>query len=154
LIITDEVNADRNAYHGLFYYFAENGFVYPLGYLESTKPLSQSENYLYQNDGNEDMKFYMSDKKLEVKKSKSFGAKEIKNNIEFVTIESADKFAGDFGEAAGDDVVKASIDGFYFEYHKPQYKKKFIKNLMQECISDGVKTQVQMYCCVVKKLHP
>ena len=76
------------------------------------------------------------------------------NAIEFEEIESADKFAGDFGEPAGNDVVKATMDGFYFEYHKPQYKKKYIKSLMKDCIMDGVKTQVQMYCCVVKKLHP
>ena len=38
LIITDKVNADKTANYGLFYYFGENGFVYPLGYLKSTKP--------------------------------------------------------------------------------------------------------------------
>ena len=74
-------------------------------------------------------------------------------NIEFETIESADKFTCDFGEAAGDDVVKATADGFYFEYHKGQYKREYIKELMKECIKDGVKTQVQMYCCMVKNLH-
>lgn len=154
LIITDGVNANKNSYHGLFYYFAKNGFVYPLGYLESTKPLSQSKNYLYLTNKDQNIKFYMSDKKLAIIKSKVKEIKEDTNNIEFETIESADKFAGDFGSAAGDDVVKASIDGFYFEYHKPQYKRKYIKSLMNECIKDGVKTQVQMYCCVVKKLHP
>ena len=95
----------------------------------------------------------MSDKKLEIIKSKTGRINEPTKNIEFETIESADKFAGDFGEAAGDDLVKATLDGFYFEYHRPQYKRKYIKNLMKECITDGVKTQVQMYCCVVKKLH-
>ena len=153
LIITDKINPDKTAYHGLFYYFKKNGFVYPLGYLESTKPLSYSKNYLFLCDKNEDIRFYISDKKFEIIKSKITKNKEIKNNIEFETIESADKFIGDFGEPAGDDVVKASVDGFYFEYHKPQYKKKYIKNLMKECIQDGVKTQVQMYCCVVKKIH-
>ena len=73
--------------------------------------------------------------------------------IEFETIKSADKFACDYGEPAGDDVVKVRADGFYFEYHKPQYKKKYIKELMQECIQDGVKTQVQMYCCMINKMH-
>ena len=76
------------------------------------------------------------------------------NPIKFDTIKSAERFDGDFGSAAGDDVVKATLDGFYFEYHKPQYKRKYIKNLMKECIRDGVKTQVQMYCQMVKKLHP
>ena len=79
--------------------------------------------------------------------------KEERSSIEFVTIKSADKFSGDFGEPAGDDIKKVTIDGFYFEYHKGQYKKQYIKNLMKECIKDGVKTQVQMYCCIVKKLH-
>ena len=55
---------------------------------------------------------------------------------------------------AGDDIKKVTMDGFYFQYHKGQYKRKYIKNLMKECIKDGVKTQVQMYCCMVKKLHP
>lgn len=152
LIVTDEVNEDKNSYRGLFYYFAKNGFVYPLGLIESKKPLSKSKNHLYFNDGNGDIKFYMSDKKLEIIKS---GANVVKNTnvITFETIKSADKFAGDFGEPAGDDVVKAKLDGFYFEYHKPQYKKKYIKKLMKECIQDGVKTQVQMYCSMVKKLH-
>ena len=154
LIITDEVNKNKNSYHGLFYYFAKNDFIYPLGYLESTKPLSLSKNYFYLNDGNKNIKLYMSDKKLEIIKSFVNKIKENVNNIEFEIIESADKFAGDFGEAAGSDVVKATIDGFYFEYHKPQYKRKYIINFMEECIKDGVKTQVQMYCCVVKKLHP
>ena len=151
LIITDKTTSDRTSNYGLFYYFAKNGFVYPLGYLKSTKPLSQSKKYLYLRD--ENIKFYMSDKKLEIIKSKTGRINEPTKNIEFETIESADKFAGDFGEAAGDDLVKATLDGFYFEYHRPQYKRKYIKNLMKECITDGVKTQVQMYCCVVKKLH-
>ena len=154
LIITDKVTPDNNSYYGLFYYFAKNHFVYPLGRLESTKPLSQSKNYLYLAENGENIKFYMSDKKLEIIKSKIKKIKETIYNIEFTTIESADKFAGDFGEAAGNDVVRAKIDGFYFEYHKPQYKRKYIKNLMKECIDDGVKTQVQMYCCTVNKLHP
>ncbi len=154
LIITDWVNGDENSYHGLFYYFAKNGFVYPLGYLESEKPFSQSKNYIYLIDKNEITKFYMSDKKLAIIKSNVPKIRENTNNIEFETIESADRFAGDFGSAAGDDVVRASVDGFYFEYHRPQYKKKYIKSLMNECIKDGVKTQVQMYCCMVKKLHP
>ncbi len=154
LIITDKITADKNSYCGLFYYFAKNGFVYPLGYLESTSPLTQSKNYLYLTNKSGNIKFYMSDKKLEIIKAKTAKINEPTIKIKFETIKSADKFAGDFGEAAGDDVVKATIDGFYFEYHKPQYKKKYIKSLMKECISDGVKTQVQMYCCVVKKLHP
>ena len=157
LIITDKADANKNSYYGLFYYFAKNGFVYPIGLIESKKPLFSSKNYLYMNDGKKDIKFYMSDKKPEiVKVVNSVGKifdKNI-NNIEFEIIKSADKFAGDFGEAAGDDVVRATLDGFYFEYHKPQYKRNYIKNLMSECIQDGVKTQVQMYCCVVKKLHP
>ena len=66
LIITDKINSDKTSYHGLFYYFAKNGFVYPLGYLESTKPLSQSKNYIYLRDKNENIKFYMSEKKLEI----------------------------------------------------------------------------------------
>ena len=73
--------------------------------------------------------------------------------ILFEPIKSAEKFAGDFGSPAGDDIKKVTMDGFYFEYHKSQYKKSYIKKLMQECIKDGVKTQVQMYCCMVKKLH-
>ena len=154
LIITDKVTDDKISFHGLFYYFAKNGFVYPLGLIESEKPLSKSRHYLYMNDGNKDIRFYLSDKKLEIIKPKLAGFGEKTNNIEFVTIESADKFAGDFGEPAGDDIKKVVIDGFYFEYHKPQYKREYIKNLMQKCIKDGVQTQVQMYCCVVNKLHP
>ena len=153
LIITDKITNNKNSYHGLFYYFAKNGFVYPLGYLESSQPLSQSKNYLYLNDNNRNIKFYISDKKFSIIKSEALKINENINNIEFETIESADKFAGDFGSPAGDDVVKATIDGFYFEYHKPQYKKEHIINLMNKCINDGVKTQVQMYCCVVDKLH-
>ena len=153
LIITDKINADRTTNHGLFYYFAKNGFVYPLGYLQSDKPLAQSKDYLYLNDKNKNIKFYMSDKKLEIIKSNTQIKEKIKD-IDFVTIKSAEKFAGDFGSPAGDDIKKASIDGFYFEYHKGQYKRKYIKELITECINDGVKTQVQMYCCVVKKLHP
>ena len=154
LIITDEVDANKHSSHGLFYYFAKNGFVYPLGFLESSKPLAKSKNYLYLNDKNENIKFYMSDKELEIIKSKAAKINEKLNNIEFETIESADRFSGDFGEPAGDDVVKATVDGFYFEYHKPEYKRKYITELMKECIKDGVKTQVQMYCQMVKKLHP
>ena len=154
LIITDEITKSKNSYHGLFYYIAKNSFVYPLGYLESTKPLSQSKNYLYINNGNENIKFYMSDKNLGIIKSSINVVEKDNKNIEFETIKSADKFIGDFGSAAGDDIKKVMLDGYYFEYHKSQYKKGYIKNLMQECIIDGVKTQVQMYCCVVKKLHP
>lgn len=154
LIVTDKINSDKTADHGLFYYFAKNGFVYPLGYLKSEKPLAQSKNYLYLSENDGTTKFYMSDKKLEIVKTKADKIKETLNNVEFETIESADKFAGDFGEAAGDDVVRATVDGFYFEYHKPDYKKQYIENLMRECIKDGVKTQVQMYCQMVKKLHP
>jgi hypothetical protein len=153
LLITDKITADKTSYHALFYYFAKNEFVYPLGILESTQPFSQSKNYLYLTDKNEDIKFYMSDKKLEIKKSKAAKIREKTTPVEFDTIRSADKFAGDFGEPAGDDVVKATLEGFYFEYHKPQYKKKYIKSLMNECLTDGVKTQVQMYCCVVNKLQ-
>ncbi len=151
LIITDKINTDKTANHGLLYYFAKNGFVYPHGYLESSKPLAQSKDYLYFSDKYGNIKFYISDKIVNKKVNKI--DKNIKN-IEFETIESADRFAGDFGSAAGDDVVRATLEGFYFEYHKGEYKKKFIKSLMEECIKDGVKTQVQMYCCVVKKLHP
>ena len=153
LIITDRIDENKNSYHGLFYYFAKNGFVYPLGYLNSKKPFAQSKDYLYLNDGNNDIKFYASDKKFEMIKNRVNKINKNSCNILFETIESADNFAGDFGEPAGDDVVKATIDGFYFEYHKGQYKKKYIKTLMKDCIQDGVKTQVQMYCCVVKKLH-
>ena len=151
LIITDK-KTNTNFYY-LLYYIANNGFVYPLGLIESKTPLAQSKSYLYLNNGNEDIRFYLSDKKFSIIKTRVEKINEKINNIEFVTIESADKFAGDFGEPAGDDVVKASLDGFYFEYHRPQYKRKYIKNLMKECIKDGVKTQVQMYCCMVKKLH-
>ena len=153
LIITDKVNENNNSNNGLFYYFDRNGFAYPLGLIESKTPLTQSKNYLYFNDGNKNIKFYMSDKKLETIKSIA-NTKEQSDNIEFVTIKSADKFKGDFGEPVGDDIKKVTIDGFYFEYHKRQYKKEYIKNLMKECINDGVKTQVQMYCLMVKKLHP
>lgn len=153
LIITNKINENNSSNQGLFYYFAKNGFVYPIGLIESKTPFSKSKNYLYYNDGKKDIKFYMSDKKLEIVRAKS-NTKEQRNNIEFVTIKSADKFNGDFGEPAGDDIKKITINGFYFEYHKGQYKRKYIKNLMQECIKDGVKTQVQMYCCMVKKLHP
>ena len=99
------------------------------------------------------LKFYVSDNGAGLNRRISKVDKNAKN-IEFETIKSADKFAGDYGEPAGDDVVKASVDGFYFEYHRPQYKRKYIKSLMKECIKDGVKTNVQMYCCMVKKLHP
>ena len=153
LIVTDKVNENKNTNKGLFYYFGKNGFVYPLGYLESTIPFSQSKNYLYLNDGTKDIKFYMSDKKLEIVKS-NVSRNEPLSEIKFETIKSAEKFNGDFGSPAGDDIKKVTLEGFYFEYHKPQYKKEYIKNLMNECINDGVKTQVQMYCCVVKKLHP
>lgn len=153
LIITDRVNEDNNSYHGLFYYFAKNGFVYPLGYIESTKPFTQSKHYLYINNGNKDIKFYASNKKSLKLKTKVSKINEDTQNILFDTIKSADRFAGDFGEAAGDDIRKVFLDGFYFEYHKPQYKRKYLKNLMRGCIRDGVKTQVQMYCCMIKKLH-
>lgn len=153
LIITDEVNEGNNSYHGLFYYFAKNGFVYPLGYIESKKPFAQSKRYIYMNDGNKDIKFYASNKKsLELKTKVSKPNKDAQK-IKFDTIESAERFAGDFGEAAGDDVRKVVLDGFYFEYHKPQYKRKYLKSLMKDCTQDGVKTHVQMYCCMVKKLH-
>lgn len=138
----------------MIYYFAKNGFVYPLGAFESKKPLSVSENYLYLSDEIGNVKFFISDKKLEAVKSKSNNTDLGIKNIEFVTIKSAEKFDGDFGEPAGDDVKKVSLDGFYFEYHKGQYEKEYLKNLMKECINEGVKTQVQMYCCMVKKLHP
>ena len=149
LIVTDKIDENKNANYGLFYYIANNSFVYPLGYLESNKPLSVSENYFYLND----KKFYISDKKFAIASSQS-NKKEGIQKIEFDTIESAEKFAGDFGSPAGNDIKKVVIDGFYFEYHKGQYKREYIKNLMKECIKDGVKTQVQMYCCMVKKLHP
>ena len=154
LIITDEITNDKTSFHGLFYYFGKNGFVYPLGYLESKIPFAQSEKYLYLNDGCENIKFFISDKKSEIKKSKISKIGDNASNIEFETIKSADRFAGDFGEPAGDDVVRETIDGLSFEYHDSQHKKKYIKNLMQECINDGVKTNVQMYCLMIKKLHP
>lgn len=153
LIITDEVNEDRTTNNGLFYYYAKNGFVYPLGYIESTSPFVQSKDYIFFNDGNNDIKFYASNKKSVAIKTKVSKTNKEVRKIKFEKIKSADKFAGDFGEPAGDDVVKVQIDGFYFEYHKPQYRKKYIKELMEECIQDGVKTQVQMYCCMVKKIH-
>ncbi len=153
LIITDKLSENRFSTHGLFYYFAKNEFVYPIGYIESSKPLAQSKNYIYLNEENQYKKIYISDKKFEIIKLHS-NKKEPMTNITFETIKSADKFDGDFGSPAGNDIKKVKIDGFYFEYHKPQYKKKYIKKLMYECINDGVKTQVQMYCCVVKKLHP
>ena len=153
LIITDKINENKNSYHGLFYYFAKNGFVYPLGYLGSTKPFAQSKKFLYLNNGSNVRKFYASNKKSLVIKTKVSKSDKNTQKIKFETIESADRFAGDFGEAAGDDVRKVVLDGFYFEYHKPEYKKKHLKNLMRECTQDGVKTQVQMYCCMVKKLH-
>ena len=154
LIITNEVASDSTSYHGLMYYYASNGFVYPLGYLKSTTPLSQSKNYLYLTDNNKTIRFYISGKKFSVIKSELAKVKENITNIKFETIGSAKKFVGNFGEPAGDDVVKATVDGFHFEYHKPQYKCKYIKKLMNECICDGVKTNVQMYCCMVNKLHP
>ena len=151
LIITDKVNANKNSYHGLFYYIGENGFVYPLGYLESSQPVLQSKNYLFLKDKNGYKRFYISDKKINIKNSKLDKNAKI---IEFVTIKSADKFSGDYGSPAGDDVAKATIEGLDFEYHKSQYSKKYIKTLMKECIKEGVKTHVQMYCQMVKKLHP
>ena len=154
LIVTDKITENKNSYHGLFYYFAKNGFIYPLGYLKSIQPLSNSKNYLYLTDENSIVKFYMSDKKLKIIKLPIKKINEKTQNITFDTIESAQKFKGDFGTAAGDDVRRATLEGFYFEYHKPQYKRKYIENLMQQCICDGVKTQTQMYCCVVDKLHP
>ena len=153
LIITDKINEDKTTNHGLFYYFGDNGFAYPLGYLESKEPFAQSKSYLYLNNSNNYMRFYASNKKSLGVVTKVAKPEKDMHKIQFETIESADRFAGDFGEAAGDDVVRAVIDGFYFEYHRPQYKKKYIKTLMKECIEDGVKTQVQMYCCMVKKLH-
>lgn len=153
LIISNEADANKNSYYGLFYYFAKNGFVYPLGLIESKTPLAQSKNYLYYNDGIKDVRFYFTNKKLSIIKSKTTNADKNRENIKFVTIESSEKFAGDYGESAGDDVVRATVDGFYFNYHKPQYKRKYIKNLMRECVNDGVKTHVQMYCCMVNKLH-
>ncbi len=154
LIITDKINSNKNSYHGLFYYFAKNGFVYPLGYIKSKTPLAKSKNYLFANIKDEDIKFYMSDKKLEIIKSKTKNINEKKDNIQFETIKSADKFEGEFGSPAGNDIKKVTMEGFYFEYHKGQYKRKYIESLMRECIKEGVKTQVQMYSLMVKKLHP
>ncbi len=151
LIITDKVNENKNS--GLFYYITKNGFVYPLGIIESSTPFAKSKNYIYINDGNQYLKIYISDKHQKIVKSKANIDRKAEN-IKFETIKSADKFNGDFGSPAGDDIRKVTLDGFYFEYHKGQYKRSYIKQLMQECINDGVKTQVQMYCCMVKKLHP
>lgn len=153
LIITDKITDNRGALNGLFYYVAKNGFVYPLGLLESKVPFSVSKDYLYLNDGNNNLKLFISDKKFEFDKSKVKNIDPKAQNIEFETIKSAEKFSGDFGEPAGDDVVKLSKEGLSFEYHDSQYKKKYIQKLMQECIYDGVKTNVQMYCQMVKKLH-
>ncbi len=153
LIITDKITDNKGALNGLFYYVAKNGFVYPLGLLESKVPFSISKDYLYLNDGNDNIKLFISDKKFEFDKSKVQKIDKKAKNIEFETIKSADKFSGDFGEPAGDDVKKLSNEGFYFFYHDSQYKKKYVQKLMQECIDDGVKTNVQMYCQMVKKLH-
>ena len=153
LIITDKIADDKSASKGLFYYIAKNGFVYPLGLVESQIPFSNSKDYLYMNDGNNNLAFYISDKKFEIVKSKVKDIDKKADNIEFETIKSAEKFSGDYGEPAGDDVVKLSKEGLSFEYHDSQYKKKYIQKLMQECIDDGVKTNVQMYCQMVKKLH-
>ena len=112
LIITNKINEKKNSYYGLFYYFAKNGFVYPLGLVESKTPLAQSKNYLYFNDGHEYIRFYLSDKNLSMIKSKTTKFDKTGENIEFVTIKSADKFAGDFGEPAGDDIKKVTKDGF------------------------------------------
>jgi hypothetical protein len=153
LIITDEISKNKTSNHGLFYYFGKNGFVYPLGYLESKKPFAYSKKYLYLSEKDKNIKFYMSDKKLSVIKSVVKKINELSNNIEFEQIKSAEKFVCDFGSPAGDDIKRVTIDGFYFEYHKPQYKRAYISSLMRECINEGVKTQVQMYCCMVNKLH-
>ena len=69
LIITDKITENKNSYHGLFYYIAKNGFVYPLGYLESTKPFSQSKDYLYLNNGSDNIEFYISDNKSGIVKT-------------------------------------------------------------------------------------
>ena len=151
LIITDKLNSNKNS--GLFYYIAKNDSVYPLGIIESSTPFLKSKNYIYINDGKQYLKIYISDKHQKIVKSKANIDRKAEN-IKFETIKSADKFNGDFGSPAGDDIRKVTLDGFYFEYHKGQYKRNYIKQLMQECINDGVKTQVQMYCCMVKKLHP
>ncbi len=153
LIVTDKITNNKNSNRGLFYYIAKNGFVYPLGCLESSTPFLQSKNYLYLNNGHEYIRFYMSDKNLEIIKLDTDRIEDGAVGILFEPIKSAEKFAGEFGSPAGDDIKKVTMDGFYFEYHKSQYKKTYIKKLMQECINDGVKTQVQMYCCMVKKLH-
>ena len=130
LIITDEISKNKTSNHGLFYYFGKNGFVYPLGYLESKKPFAYSKKYLYLSEKDKNIKFYMSDKKLSVIKSVVKKINEFSNNIEFEKIKSAKNY-----------------------YHKPQYKRGYISRLMRECINEGVKTQVQMYCCMVNKLH-
>lgn len=152
LIITDKVNKNKSANRGLFYYIDKNGFVFPLGYAESKYPFSLSKKYLYLFNGSKNIKFYVSDKTLAIKKSKS-RVNQKAEYVKFETIKSADRFAGDYGEPAGKDVVRMEMEGFYFEYHNSQYKKKYIKKLMTECIKDGVKTRVQMYCQMVKKLH-
>ena len=153
LIITDKIADNKSASNGLFYYATPSGFVYPLGLLESKIPFSMTKDGLYFNDGNNNLKFFVSDKKFKIVTSKVKNIDKKAQNIEFETIKSAEKFSGDFGEPAGDDVKKLSIEGFYFLYHDSQYKKKYIQQLMQECIDDGVKTNVQMYCQMVKKLH-
>lgn len=153
LIITDKIADNKSASNGLFYYATPSGFVYPLGLLESKIPFSMTKDGLYFNDGNNNLKFFVSDKKFKIVTSKVKNIDPKAQNIEFETIKSAEKFSGDFGEPAGDDVKKLSIEGFYFLYHDSQYKKKYIQQLMQECIDDGVKTNVQMYCQMVKKLH-
>lgn len=153
LIITDRVTSDKYSYHGLLYYVRDNGFVLPLGYIDSSRLLAKSKNYLYLRDNGKNIKFYISDKNSKIVESEIIKVGENTENIQFETIQSANKFAGDFGEPAGDDVVKAAVDGFYFEYHKPELKKKYIKTRMEECINDGVKTQVQMYCCMVQKIR-
>ncbi|MCR5260967.1 MAG: hypothetical protein K6C94_03940 [Candidatus Gastranaerophilales bacterium] len=153
LIVTDKISADKTSCHGLFYYLTQNGFVFPLGYLKSTKPISQSDNYLYLTEKDTNIKVCVSDKRGIIQKTKADKITENIKNIKFETIQSAEKFSGDYGEPAGDDVVKADVDGFCFYYHKTQYKKKYIEKLMKECIKDGVKTNVQMYCQMVKKLH-
>jgi hypothetical protein len=152
LIVTDRINDDNSSNSGLFYYVDKDGFVCPLGFVESTEPLMQSKNYLYLCN-NAYMKFYISDKKFEIIKSKVSNADKNAKIIEFETIKSADRFKGDYGSPAGKDVKRLTNEGLYFEYHTSQYKEKYIKKLMQECIDEGVKTQVQMYCLMVKKLH-
>ena len=154
LIITDKINDDKTTNSGLFYYIDKSGFVYSFGLIESTAPISQSKDYIYINNEDKTVQFYISDKNLKGIRKIVPKADKKALNIEFETIESADKFSGDFGSPAGDDVEKVTLEGFYFEYHKSQYKKAYIEELMKECIKDGVKTQVQMYCQMVKKLHP